>query len=199
MDPVTAIVLAGGRGSRLGGTNKALLDIGGVTTLGRVRAALAPLIAETILVVNDDTLASTRGVRVLHDPEPHAGVLPALLAALEAASHPVGLLVAVDMPFLAEGLLRWLLEQLGERDVVIPIVDGRPQPMHAVYRRDPCRQAIAAALVRGDRRMISFLDELAVREVPEGEIRHRDPELRSFFNINTAEDLAEARRLAAGG
>ena len=193
---VTGVVLAGGRGSRLGGVDKARLEIGGMTTLDRVRAALAGLVDETILVVNDAGLAGTAGVRIVRDPEPHAGVLPALLAALDVAAHPLCVLVACDMPFLNTGLLRWLVEAAAGRDVVIPEVGGQLQPMHAVYRREPCREAIAAALQRGDRRMISFLEGLRVRRVEEAEARLFDPELRSFFNINTAEELAEASHLA---
>jgi molybdenum cofactor guanylyltransferase len=197
MEGVTGIVLAGGRGSRLGGVNKALLDIGGRTTLERTLAALADVAEETILVVNDDSLAGTSGVRFVRDPEPHAGVLPALLAALETATRPLAALVACDMPFLDGALLRWLVDRSAEFDVVIPTVGDQLQPMHAVYRRDVCRAAIAAALARGDRRMISFLDAVRVRRVAEDELRRLDPNLRSFFNINTAEDLAEARGMAA--
>ena len=196
MSHATGIVLAGGRGSRLGGVDKAQLEIAGATTLDRVRAALAPLVAETIVVCNDDAPAGTPSVRLVRDPEPHAGVLPALLAALSEATQPLGVLVACDMPFLNPALLRRLLELGSDHDVVIPAVGGQLQPMHAVYRRDRCRDAIAAALARGDRRMISFLDGLRVRRVDEAEARALDPELRSFFNINTPEDLAEARRLA---
>ncbi len=152
---------------------------------------------ETILVVNDDSLGGTPGVRLVRDPEPHAGVLPALLASLEAASHPRCLLVACDMPFLDSRLLAWLREQLAEFDVVIPEVGGQLQPMHAAYARDACRAAISRALARGERRMISFLDDLRVRQVGEDELRAFDPELRSFFNINTPEDLAEAQRIAS--
>ncbi len=196
MADLTAIVLAGGRGSRLGGVDKANLHIGGSTALQRVRAALGGLAAETIVVVNEGGPTDLAGAIVVRDPEPHAGVLPALLAALEAASQPTCLLLACDMPFLNPRLLDWLVELGSEVDVVIPHIDGQLQPMHAVYARDACRGAIGAALARGDRRMISFLDGLAVRKVGEAELRRFDPELRSFFNVNTPEDLTEARRIA---
>jgi molybdopterin-guanine dinucleotide biosynthesis protein A len=196
MEGVSALVLAGGLGSRLGGADKASLDIGGLTTLERVRQALDVVASETILVVNDDRFSNVVGVELVHDPEPHAGVLPALLAALELATQPVGLLVACDMPFLNADLLRWLVSEADGYDVVMPIVDGRAQPMHAIYRRDASRDAIARALARGDRRMISFLDDLRVRRAAEDELRRHDPGLLSFFNVNTPEDLAEARRIA---
>jgi molybdenum cofactor guanylyltransferase len=196
MEGVSAIVLAGGHGSRLGGADKASLDIGGLTTLERVRRAIDQIASQTILVVNDDRFSRVADVQLVHDPEPHGGVLPALLAALKLATQPVGLLVACDMPFLNAGLLRWLVHQADGHDVVMPSVDGRPQPMHAVYRREPSRDAIGRALDRGHRRMISFLGDLRVRRVAEDELRQHDPELLSFFNVNTPEDLVEARRIA---
>lgn len=194
---VTGIILAGGKGSRLGGADKARLEIGGISTLDRVRGALSELVRETILVVNEDRPVDASAVRFLRDPRPHGGVLPALHAALEAANEPICLLVACDMPFICTALLSWLLRQAEGQDVVIPLVGGQLQPMHAVYRRDTCRAAIETALSRGDRRMISFLDGLHVRRIEETEVRQLDPDLRSFFNINTTDDLSEARRLAA--
>ena len=199
MDGVSGIVLAGGRGTRLGGVNKALLDIAGRTTLQRLLDTLAGLAPEMILVVNDESLARTPNVRIVRDPDPHAGVLPAMLAALEVATRPLSVLVACDMPFLNRTLLDWMVETGLDYDVVIPRVEEQLQPMHAVYRRDACRDAVAAALARGDRRMISFLDHLRVREVGEQELRRLDPELLSFFNINTREDLDRAREIAGAG
>ena len=194
--PVTAIVLAGGRGSRLGGVDKALLEIGGRRTIDRVLGALEGLASEVVAVVNEDRLADVAGIRRIADPEPHAGVLPALRAALDAAREPLCLLVACDMPFLQPALLRRLVELANGFDVVIPHVEGQPQPMHAVYRRNACRAAIEDSLAQGRRRMIAFLDAVRVRTVPEDEIRSVDPELRSFFNVNTPEDLERARALA---
>ncbi len=197
MTTVTAIVLAGGRGSRLGGVDKALLEIGGRRTIDRVLAALDGLATDTIAVVNEDRLADVAGIRRIGDPEPHAGVLPALRAALAAAREPLCLLVACDMPFLQPALLHRLVELAEGYDVVIPHVEGQPQPMHAVYRRDPCRAAIEDSLARGQRRMIAFLDAVLVRTVSEEEVRLVDPAWLSFFNVNTPDDLERARRILA--
>ena len=196
MTTVTAIVLAGGKGSRLGGVDKALLEIGGRRTIDRVLAALDGLATEAVAVVNEDRLADVTGVRRIADPAPHAGVLPAVHAALDAAREPLCLLVACDMPFLQPALLRRLVELAEGYDVVIPHVEGQPQPMHAVYRREPCRAAVADSLARGRRRMIAFLDAVRVRTLSEDEVRSVDPDLRSFFNVNTPEDLERARTLA---
>jgi molybdopterin-guanine dinucleotide biosynthesis protein A len=104
--------------------------------------------------------------------------------------------VACDMPFVSADLLAWLVELAEGFDVVMPVNEGQMDPMHAVYRREPCLDAIGRAIARGDKRMISYLGEVRVREVGEAELRARDPDRRSFFNINTPEDLAQARALA---
>jgi molybdopterin-guanine dinucleotide biosynthesis protein A len=88
------------------------------------------------------------------------------------------------------------LQRAAAVDVVIPVVDGRSEPMHAIYRRQPCLGAIRATLAAGERRMIAFLDRVRTARIEEAELRSIDPELRSFFNTNTPEDLARARQLA---
>lgn len=198
-ESVSGVILAGGHGRRLGGVNKALLDIAGSTNIARVLAALRPLCADLLLVANDASLPRFPGLRVVLDSDPHAGVLPALAQGLEAADGTLAIVVACDMPFLQRGLLAEELRRATAVDVVIPVVDRRPEPMHAIYRCATALTAIRAALARGERRMISFLDRLRVDRVEESEIRPFDPELRSFFNINTPEDLECARALAATG
>ncbi len=195
----SALIFAGGRATRLGGLNKALLDVGGVSIVERILAGLGPLVEERVLLANDASLADQSDVRLIFDPEPHAGVLPALAAGLAAAEGDLCLAVACDMPFVSRRLFEYLLEvqQRDDADVVIPRTTGFLEPMHAVYRRLPALQAIRAALQRGDQRMISYFAAVRVREIDEAEWRSIDPQGTAFFNVNTAEDLAEARRIAA--
>ena len=100
-------------------------------------------------------------------PEPHAGVLPALLAALDAATSPLLLLLACDMPFVNRNVVGFLLDLAATHDAVMPYVQSFPQPMHAIYRVAPCRVAIRSLLEDegGGRRMISFLDDVNTARV----------------------------------
>ena len=81
----------------------------------------------------------------------------------------------------------------------MPYVQSFPQAMHAVYRVAPCREAVRNLLAdeSGGRRMISFLDDVNAIRVPDDEIRKIDPEIRSFFNVNTPYDLEAARLILA--
>ena len=198
-EPLAVTILAGGRGSRLGGVDKAALDLHGRPLLEHVLAAVGPLAAEILVVANDDRLAGDPRFRVIRDPEPHAGVLPALLAALEASSSPLLLLLACDMPFVSRQVVQHLLASAKTHDAVMPHVQGFPQPMHAIYRVAPCRAAIRATLEHGGRRMIAFLDDIDTLRVHEDELRRIDPDIRSFFNVNTPDDLENARQIVAGG
>jgi molybdenum cofactor guanylyltransferase len=195
----SALIFAGGRAARLGGVNKALLDVGGQSIVARILAALDPLVDERVLLVNDADLAELDQVRVVFDPTPHAGVLPALAAGLADAAGQVCLAVACDMPFVSTALFERLLElQIeADADVVIPRTAGFLEPMHAVYRREPVLRAIRAALGRGEQRMIGYLSDVRVREVDEHEWRLVDAAGAAFTNVNTLADLEDARRLAA--
>ena len=193
MADVTSIIFAGGLGTRLGGVKKALLDIGGKPIIERILEAVAPLSTSVIVVDNDDSLVHLPGVRIVPDSETRAGVLTALHSGLAAAGGEMCIVVACDMPFLNGSLLRRLIDLAKDFDVVIPVIDGQMEPMHAVYRREPCLAAIGDALARNEKRMISYLNAVRVREVHEDELRLADPDLRSFFNVNTPEDLDWAR------
>ena len=196
-EPVTVAILVGGYGSRMGGIDKASLELDGKPLLDRILDAVTPLASEILVVANDDRLVGDQRFTVLHDLEPHAGVLPALLTALDAASSPLLLLLACDMPFVDRNVVGLLLDLAATHDAVMPYVQSFPQAMHAVYRVAPCREAVRNLLAdeAGGRRMISFLDDVDAILVPEEEIRKIDPEIRSFFNVNTPYDLEAARHL----
>ena len=190
------VILAGGHGSRLGGVNKALLNVGGDRIIDRALRVVQPLVDDVTLVVNDDALVSLK-LPLFHDPEPHAGVLPALLTGLTASPADVCLVMACDMPFISSALAAYLFQLCEDHDVCLPYTDGRPEPMFAVYRREPCIREISGALGRGQMRMIAFLNELRVAHIEEPALREHDPELLSFFNVNEPDDLARAQQIVA--
>lgn len=197
-------IFAGGRATRLGGVNKALLEVGGQPIIHRQLGELGPLADERLVLANDDALRGleAQGVRLVLDAEPHAGVLPALANGLAAASGRLCLAVACDMPFASrpvfERLLR--LQEAEDADVVIPRAGPYLEPMHAVYRRAPVLAALHDALARGERRMVGYFGAVRVREVPADELAAAGLEAaasRAFFNVNTPDDLASAQRLAS--
>jgi len=194
MEPVTPIVLAGGAGTRLGGVNKALLDIGGRRVVDRLLEAVRPLGDEIVIVSNDDSLLGLPRTRVVQDVERGAGALMGLYSGLCAVHTPLATATACDMPFVSTAVLQELLALADGYDAVVPVLADQPEPLHAVYRAT-CVPFIAEALAAGKKRLIAFFDAVEVRYVPEVQVRRWDPELRSFLNVNRPDDLARARAL----
>jgi len=190
--PVSVVILAGGRGERLG-QDKATLDLGGISLLQRVLDAMAPLSDDLVVVLRrDQELAVMPPTRIVRDQEPFAGVLAGLAAGLETTRHAWSLLVACDMPFVSHRLVRYMFSRRPGYDIVVPRTPEGLEPLHAFYHHR-CLLPLRQALVEGQRRVISFYRSLRVRYVEGAEIEVHDPGGLSFFNVNTPEDLARAR------
>lgn len=181
--PVVGVVLAGGRSSRFG-RDKALLQLGGETLLQRTVTTLRAACGETLIVGPPERAAQAPGTPVAQDDLPGIGPLGGIATALRARPDRAVLVVAVDMPFLNVALLRHLAGLSGGADVVLPVVDGRGQQLHAVYGPG-CLPAIEAQIARGDYKIDRFFPTVRVRRVEEVELRPFDPELRAFQNVNT--------------
>jgi len=185
--------LAGG-GSRRLGRDKALLTLAGETLLARAVRTLAQVTDEQF-VVGPETRAAATAARIVPDLRPGCGPLGGIYSALLATTAAHVLVVACDMPFLNAELLSYLLLLREDWDVVLPRVACREQQLHAVYAAS-CREPIRRRLEAGDLRVDCFFDEMRVRLVEAGELRRFDPELRSFYNVNTVEDWAGAQSLS---
>lgn len=109
-------------------------------------------------------------------------------------SPPEGTLVlSCDVPLVAPQLLSVLLEALGPHAAAVPEVGGKLQPLVAAYRPSACLPHFRARLERGELGLTRALQDLDVLVVPESQVRQHDPDLRSFHNINTPQDLATAQ------
>ena len=157
---------------------------------------LRPLADDVVVTTNAPDDYAFLGVRLASDPVPGAGALPGLATALEAARGERVLVVACDMPFASASLMAHMLALAEEADVVIPRRLGEFEPLLAVYRR-ACLAAIRASLQAGQSRMISFFPSVRLRAVETEEWEALDPSGRSFFNVNTPDDLRQAETMWA--
>ena len=108
------------------------------------------------------------------------------------------MIVACDMPFLNEDLLRYMMEQAEGFDVIIPRLKGLLEPLHAVYSRH-CLPPIERLLAQGGGRIVSFFPHIRVRYVDAVEVDRFDPQHHSFFNVNTPQDWQQAQRWVEEG
>ena len=198
---VSGVALAGGMSRRLG-RNKAVEEIGGERLIERVINRLSEVSSETVVVVAEESRAQALElpdrVRTAADIYPGHGSLGGIFTGLSAARGDYGIVVACDMPFLNTGLLQFMVDLAPDFDVVVPRVDGRPEPLHAIYSKS-CLEPIESRLKRQDLKIALFFEEVRVAYVDEDDIDLFDPERLSFFNVNTQEDLDKALALEAQG
>jgi molybdopterin-guanine dinucleotide biosynthesis protein A len=190
------VIQAGGQSSRMG-KNKALLLFNGQLLIRRILQRLLPIANEILIISNQPDDLFFLGYPIFPDLLPGQGVLGGLYTALFYAQSPAVAIIAVDMPFTSLQLLQWQLDLLttGNTDVVIPSSHDGLEPFHAIYRRDTCIEAVKQALDVGQKRMISWFQNVNVRVLSENEVRSIDPSGKTFINVNTPEDLAQAEKL----
>lgn len=193
--PVTAAVLAGGRSMRMG-VDKTLLPVDGESLLARVVEVVGQVCAHTVVVTNRPEALVDVGlpadVPVLVDEVAYQGPLGGLVTALKDAPDDWVLAVAADMPWLQADFVRALWAAREGAQVVVPVTDKGTEPLLALYHRD-CLPVARKVLDSGRRRLVAMFGDLRVVEVPVEELRGADPGLVSLFNVNTPEDLMEAR------
>ncbi len=188
-----AIVLAGGRGERMGGREKAFLRLGSTTFIEHILATLAPLVREVIVTTNAPALyGRLPGVRLVPDERPGQGPLMGLYSGLKASAASWCFVTGVDAPLLQASLVRFLADQAYDCDAVVPAWEKGPEPLCALYARS-CLSAIEQSIPRG--RVISFYPLVRVRIVPQQSVRAADPAGHSFLNVNTAEDYERLRTM----
>ena len=194
-------MLVGGRSRRMG-SDKCGLEIEGRTLLQRVVDALGAVVDE-VLVVSAPGRAlpefeSAVPLRHVADPYEGGGPLVGIVAGLEAATAPVALIVACDLPELQPALLR-LLAQLASEGarLVVPLHEGEPQLLCGAWRREAL-PVVRARLEAGDRAVADLLEALDAELLPPERYAQVDAGGRSFVNVNTPEDLAAARARAVG-
>ena len=198
---VSGVVLAGGQSRRLG-RDKAVEPIAGQPLIQRVIERVSQVSTEMVVVVasraRGEALPLLEAHRIALDIYLGKGSLGGIFSGLTAVQEEWGLVVACDMPFLNLELLRYMMSLREGVDAVVPVLEGRPEPTHALYSR-ACLPHIEERLKADDLKIAGFFEEVRVRYVPEEDIARFDPDYLSFFNINSQSDLDQALALAAQG
>jgi len=194
---MNAIVLAGGKSSRLG-RNKLVECVGGRSLFDRVLDVLRQVTDQVIVVVargqDLPVLRADMHPVVKTDVYPGKGALGGIYTGILASASLHSMVVGADMPFLDPTLMRYLMELAPGFDVVMPRIGGEIEPLHAVYSKR-CLEPIQRQIEQEDLAIRRFLAQVRVRYVSTEEIDAFDPGHLSFFNVNTLSDLRRAEEL----
>jgi len=186
---VTAVVLAGGRNSRMGGADKAFLRAGGRAVIERTLDLLADCFGQTVVVANRPEKYAAFDVTVASDEFPGCGPLAGIHAAMGVVDTPYVFVVACDMPFVQREAIAFLVDRLVDQDALIPCWDADIEPLHGLYATR-LRSRIAASLEQGVTAIRAFLPMVDAELIPEAVMRRVPRAAESFRNINTLEDAA---------
>jgi len=197
---ISCIILAGGKSVRFG-HDKILEKFGNTSLLEQVISHIDPIGKEIIIVTAKERafaqLADNPKIKIVTDVVPGIGSLGGIYTGLIESKSFYNLVVAADMPFLNESLIRYMIKVADGYDFTLPRVNNWYEPLHAIYSRN-CIDPIKTILNQGKKVIIELFNYVRVRYVEPEEIDRFDPQHLSFFNINTKADMERAIKITGG-
>lgn len=195
--PFSAAILAGGRSRRMG-RNKSLLEIDGVPVIRRIAGVLEGVFPEIFVVATDAGQYERMGFRVAADIRPGNDSLGGLHAAVSMARGSHVFVAGCDMPLLRPELISAMASMVDGWDVVVPVRNGRPEPLCAFYGKK-CEAPIRESISGGVLKMIGFHPRVRVKRIEEAAWRPWDPDGASFLNANTPDEFDRIKTMITAG
>lgn len=186
----SAIILAGGKSSRMG-QPKALLLFDDEPLIAHLVRIVRGAFSDVVVVAAPEQELPPVAATLVRDSVAYQGPVGGICYGLQAAREELCFVTSCDAPFLNLDLVRFLLSLAAEQDVVVPHWQERLQPLFAVYRRSVA-PLLRQQLERGELRPIFLYDKVRTRKVPAAEMLPFDPEGLSFRNLNSPEEYQEA-------
>jgi molybdopterin-guanine dinucleotide biosynthesis protein A len=195
----SAIVLAGGFSSRFG-QDKGVLELANKPLIKHVIDAVSPLVDETIVVTNSQERAEkylkviAADVQFVIDVCDSKSPLIGALTGFGSAHSEYSLLLPFDTPFVSREVVSLLFELCLNKGAAIPRwPNAQIEPLHAVYQTKLALEAAKIAVGEGKLNLRAMIEKMrGVRYISTLVIQQLDPDLRTFFNVNTPVDLKRA-------
>ena len=160
----TGIILAGGKNSRIG-TEKAFLQLKtGTCLIQHTLSLFKKIFPEIIIVTNNPISYQNFGTKLVEDLLKGKGPLAGIFTGLCYSSNQSGFIIACDMPFPQMKLIKYILRQPEEYDVVIPEIEGKAEPLFARYSKN-CLPVIFSHLLKNDLKIQNILKKLKVKRI----------------------------------
>jgi len=198
----SAVVLAGGSSTRIG-EDKGVLELAGKPLLNHVIDAVRNYVGEVVIVTSSQqrveiySIIAGKGIRFAIDGVDAKSPLIGAVNGFRVAKGKYSILLPFDTPFVSGEIVSMLFEICVGKSAAIPKwPNGQIEPLHAVYETAVARDASAAAIEGGRLDMRGMIERMReVRYVSTLFLQQLDPELQTFFNINTRADLKKASAL----
>ncbi len=183
---ITALLLCGGKGARLGGQDKPLLSLGSDKIIDHLLTRLKPQTGEIVISCSRNVARyEAYKVRIVVDESPDEGPLGGLQSAFKAVNTEWALTCPGDIPFLTRDLVTRLSLDAERQGVAVPFADNERQNLCLLINQER-RNELVAFYVQGGRAVKRWLDIASIQSTDLSELGS------SFFNVNTARELEEA-------
>ena len=196
--PCSGVILSGGLAARYDGTEKALLQVGGVRILDRIYEIYRELFDEIILVTNSPEKFLEWDLLIVSDLFPIRSSLTGIHAGLFYMTNPYAFFSACDTPFLKKEMVETVIGKIeAQIDIVMPETSAGFEPLCAAYSKR-CLEAAQNHLEQEKLKITKTFRKSRIKTISEKVLHKIDPELQSFFNINTPGDLKRAEEMVKG-
>ncbi len=200
---VGIIVLAGGKGNRIGG-DKPLIQLNDKPLIVHVTETADKLTDEIIVVTSNELKDFFKellpdNIDVIPDSITGRGPLIGLYTGLRFIQAEWAFVLPCDSPFLNEELLRFLMKESSGMNAVVPVwPNGYIEPLHSLYRVSTTLEACERVFEHNSFKISEMITKLdPVCFVPVERLKCFDPNLLTFLNINSEKDLEKARELVS--
>jgi len=191
---MTGIILSGGKNIRMGGENKAFVEVEGKRIIDRTIRLFKEVFAEIILVTNSPLEYLDYDVQIVTDLIKGKAALGGIYTGLFYSSSELCFVSACDMPFLDIRFIKHMIERSQHYDIVVPEASDGLQPLHAIYSKK-CISSIKR-LIDGDNLKIRILyKKYKTLTIPADVITSFDPQERMFLNVNSKKDLERISKI----
>ena len=197
--PCTGVILSGGLSTRFNGNNKAVINVHGKRVLDSLYDVFSDLFDEILLVTNEPLQFLEWDLTIVTDIYSTRSSLTGIHAGLFYMKNPFAFFSACDTPFLKKELVESLIENIEKNiDIIIPETDAGLEPLCAIYSKQ-CLKPAEQHLKEKKFKIQRAFRGKRIKRIPENILRAADPDLVSFFNINTPADLEAAQEMAEKG
>jgi len=180
----TAIILAGGKSKRMG-TDKALLELNGISLLEK-SLTLCEIVCDKILISSNKKEHSNFAYPLVADEIKNCGPIGGIYSCLKQSDTEWNFVISVDSPMVNVEFVQYLIAEMKDFDAIVPIHSGGKEPLVALYHKRALPE-IEKRIRAGNYKMYDLLQTLNTRFIDSQLWLDKFPQL--FANINRAEDF----------